>query len=159
VSSEHSRAEPVSLAENEKPALVLVVVAGGAEPIVVSGATVSIVQLCVAGVASTLPAPSLARTRNWWASSARPEYWRGEAQDAKAAPSSEHSNVTPDSLDEKLKLALVLDVSADGAEEIVVSGATVSIVQVWVAGVGSRLPAESLARTRNSCEPPARPVY
>jgi hypothetical protein len=129
-SSEHSKLKPASFAENEKDALVLVVVAGGAESIVVSGATLSIVQPWLAAVASAFPAASDARTRNWCVPAASPVYARGEPQAEKVAPSSEHSNVDPGSLDEKLKLALVLEVKDGGAEEIVVSGATVSIVQL-----------------------------
>jgi hypothetical protein len=44
--------------------------------------------------------------------------------------SSEHSKLEPDSSDEKLKLALVLDVCAAGAAVIVVCGAAVSTVQL-----------------------------
>ncbi|MCB9573238.1 MAG: hypothetical protein H6709_14225 [Kofleriaceae bacterium] len=46
--------------------------AGGPTSIVTSGATLSTVQVYVAGVASTLPAPSVARTWNVWLPSARP---------------------------------------------------------------------------------------
>ena len=49
--------------------------------------------------------------------------------------------------------------SGRGPERIVVSGAVVSIVQVWLAGVWSVLPAVSVARTENVCEPSLRPVY
>ena len=155
-SSEHSKAEPDSLEEKENDALVEVVVAGGAASMVVSGATVSIVHPYCAGVASAFPTPSVARTRNWWVPLARPVYWRGDKHVTNGAPSSEHSNVEPDSLAEKLKLALVLAVAAGGPAEIVVSGATVSIVQLAVAGVASTLPAASVARTRNWCVPSAR---
>ena len=40
---------------------------------------------------------------------------------------------------------------------IEVSGAVVSTVHVRVAGVASTLPAASLARTENVCDPSARP--
>ena len=54
----------------------------------------------------------------------------------------------PASVDVKLKLALVLLVAGGGAEAMVVFGAVASIVHVWLAGVGSVLPAGSVARTR-----------
>jgi len=41
---------------------------------------------------------------------------------------------------------------------IVVSGAFVSIVHVWLAGVGSTLPAWSSARTWNVCVAALRPL-
>ena len=75
-------------------------------------------------------------------------------QGAKAAASSAHSNVAPASL-EKAKVALVPGVCA---EVIVVSGAVVSTVQLWLAGLVSVLPAASVARTRNWCGPAARLV-
>ena len=45
-----------------------------------------------------------------------------------------------------------------GCAVIVVFGAAVSTVQVKEAGVGSVLPAASVARTSKVCEPSARPV-
>ena len=47
----------------------------------------------------------------------------------------------------------------DGPASIVVSGGVVSTVQVRLAGLGSVLPAGSVARTVNVCEPSARPLY
>jgi hypothetical protein len=70
------------LAEKLKVALPLVVVAGGPEVIVVCGAVWSIVHVWVAGVGSTLPARSVAWTRNWWLPGVRPVYARGEVQAA-----------------------------------------------------------------------------
>ena len=43
--------------------------------------------------------------------------------------------------------------SGRGPESIVVSGAVVSIVQVWLAGLWSVLPAASVARTEKVCSP------
>ena len=54
----------------------------------------------------------------------------------KPAPSSLHSNVLPAFVAVKLKLALVLLVSAGGLAVIVVSGVVVSMVHVHAAGVG-----------------------
>jgi hypothetical protein len=53
-------------------------------------------------------------------------YSAGEVQASYAAPSSEHSKVEPASLEEKVRVALVLVVVASGPEPIVVSGAVVS---------------------------------
>ena len=66
-SSLHSNVAPASLV-NEKDAFVPVVAA----VIVVSGAVVSTVNVRVAGVASTFPAASRARTENVYDPSVRP---------------------------------------------------------------------------------------
>jgi hypothetical protein len=77
-------------------------------------------------------------------------YVAGEVQDANAAPSNEHSNVEPSSFAENVNVALVLEVVAPGPELIVVSGAVPSVTaQVWLAAVGSTLPALSVAVTSN----------
>ena len=78
-------------------------------------------------------------------------------QAAKAAPSSAHWNVAPASFDVNVK-SRWCSRSAVGPVAIVVSGATVSTVQVREAGEASTLPAVSVARTWNVCEPCARPV-
>jgi hypothetical protein len=70
-------------------------------------------------------------------------------QSLNEAPSSEHWNVEPGSLDEKANVALVLVVVPLGPDVIVVSGAVVSIVQLRLAGLESTLPAASMALTRN----------
>jgi hypothetical protein len=70
---------------------VLVVTASGADSIAVSGACRSIVHACVAGLESTLPAASVARTRNVCAPAARPVRSTGEVQAENGAPSSEQS--------------------------------------------------------------------
>ncbi len=57
---------PALVAEKLKLALVLFVVAGGFAVIVVSGAVVSMVHVKLAGVASTLPSVSMARTWKVW---------------------------------------------------------------------------------------------
>jgi hypothetical protein len=126
--------------------------------IAVCGAVVSTVQPCEAGVLSTLPAASIARTRKLWAPGAKPVYAWGELQAANAPSSSEHWKVEPGSLAVKLKLALVLEVCAGGDAVIVVSGADVSTVHPCEAGVLSALPAASIARTAKECVPGPRPV-
>jgi hypothetical protein len=83
-------------------------------------------------------------------------------QAAKAPLSSLHSNADPDSLDENANEALVDVVGFDGPDPIVVSGGVVSdgalIVHVHVAGEASVLPAASVARTLNVCEPVLSPL-
>jgi hypothetical protein len=139
VSSLHSNVAPASL-ENVNDWVVAVVVPLGPPVIVVSGAVVSIVNVRVAGVASTLPAASRARTENVCVPSASVPSVTGDVQAAKAAPSREHSNVVPASL---------VKVNVGGVPASVVSGAAVSSVKVRVAGVASAFPAASLARTLN----------
>src|SRR5918992_5249422 len=60
-SSQHLKAEPGTLDENSKCALVLSVTSSGPELIVTTGGSAT-VQVYRAGVASTLPATSMART-------------------------------------------------------------------------------------------------
>ena len=157
-SSEHSKLEPCSLAEKPNVAPVLAVTAGGApDPIVVCGAVVSTVHVRLAGVCSTFPAASVARIRISCWPTVRPVYSLGELHAVKAAPSSEHSNVAPASPAEKVNVALVLWVLAPGPSSIVVFGAAVSTIQVYVAGVGSVCEAPSTAWTRRVCCPSASP--
>src|SRR5436309_16094141 len=120
---------------------------------VVSGAVVSMVQLKLAGVRSTLPTVSIARTWKVWLLAATALYRCGLVQAPNAAPSSLHSNVLPASVAVKLKDAEVLFVSVAGLLVMVVSGAVMSTVQLRLAGVGSTLPAGSIARTRNTGRP------
>jgi hypothetical protein len=123
-----------------------------------SGATVSTVQVWTAGLGSTLPAPSVARTENVWLRSARRPIVSGLEHAAQAPASTLHSNVGPGSLAENSKVgASSLDGSA-GASSRVVFGAAVSTVQVWDAGVGSVRPAESVARTSTVWLPSVRPA-
>jgi hypothetical protein len=124
-SSAHSNVAPAWSASNVNVALVLSVGSTGDVRIVVSGGGVTR-QLRLAGVRSTLFAASRARTRNWWTPTDRSLSSAGEVQVLYVAPSSEHSKVTPASLDENVRLALVLAVSASGPVRIVVSGAVVS---------------------------------
>ena len=71
-SSWHSKVEPGSVAVNENDALVAFVGSAGVEVIDVSGGVVSIVQVKLAGLASVLPAGSVARTSTVWEPAARP---------------------------------------------------------------------------------------
>ncbi len=72
-SSLHSKLEPPSLELKPKLGEALLVGPEGPELIVVFGAWVSTVNARLAGLASVLPAASLARTSKLWAPSARPE--------------------------------------------------------------------------------------
>ena len=90
------------------------------------GFTVSTVQPWIAGVGSTLPAASFARTANVWGPFARALRVAGEVQAAKVAASWEHSKVLPASVLVKAKVAEALLVSAGGLVVIVVSGAALS---------------------------------
>src|SRR5215210_8871081 len=65
---------------------------------VTAGAAASTVHVNAAGVPSTLPAPSIARTSNRWLPSERPEYVFGLVQSLKPAASSWHWNRADDSL-------------------------------------------------------------
>jgi hypothetical protein len=80
----------------------------------------------------------------------------GEAHGVNAGPSRAHSNVAG-SLAVNSNVAVVAVVGFAGPEVIEVSGAVVSggasTSHTKVAGDASTLPAPSIARTRNSCEP------
>jgi hypothetical protein len=78
----------------------------GCALIVVSGAVLSIVQAKEPGLASVLPAASLARTEKLCSPSARPEYCFGLVQASYAALSRAHSKLAPGS-ELKPKTALV----------------------------------------------------
>src|SRR3954452_2454009 len=106
----HWNVEPDSVEANAKLAEPVATVPLGPDEIDVSGAVVSsgvvsIVHVRVAGEASVLPAPSVARTLNVCEPSARPEYALGEVHAAYAPPSMRHSNVEPDSVDVNATLA------------------------------------------------------
>ena len=150
-SSEHANVAPVSVAVNAKLALPLVVVAGGADEISVSGATVSTVNARVAGVPSPFPAASVAQTENVCGPSASDGAVTGEEQVANSAPSSAHAKVELLSLEMNANVAVGSPVAPLGPDVIVVSGAVVSsgsTVHVCAAGVPSVFPAASVARTR-----------
>jgi hypothetical protein len=79
-------------------------------------------------------------------------------QDANGLPSMLHSKVEAGSGAVKSNVAVVELSGSGGDETIAVSGGVVSTVHVRVSGVGSALPAASVARTANVCEPSASPV-
>ncbi len=131
----------------------------GPDSIDVSGAWVSEVQVRSAGVASTFPAASRARTAKVWDPCPSPVRVRGEVQTVHwAAPSRRHSSV-PASEELKVKVAEVEATVPDGPDPaIVVVGACVSTVHVRSAGEASTLPTASRARARNEAGPWPRPV-
>ena len=117
----------------------------GPDVIDVSGAAVSTVNDRVAGVASTLPAASVARTENVYGRRQRPTT-RGDVQltyvpVVAPGPSSLHSNVEPGLAEVNVNDGEATFVVPVGPPVIVVSGAAVSTVNVRVAGDASTLPA------------------
>jgi len=125
----HLNVEPSSLEVNPNVGVVSLVVPpfGGPASIVVFGATVSMVKLRVAGLASTLLPKSTAATDSVWAPSESDVVVNGEAQGVAAPPSIEQTNVGLGSLAgtaAKLNvgvLSFVRDPAA-GPAVIVVSG-------------------------------------
>jgi hypothetical protein len=153
-SSLHWNVDPGLVEPNPNDGDALFVAPVGPLVIEVSGAEVSTVNARVAGVASTLPAPSAARTENAYEPSASGPTIRGEVQltyvpVAPPGPSSLHSNAEPGSELENPNDGDAWFVVPDGPESIVVSGAAVSTVKGCVAGDASTLPAGSVARTEN----------
>lgn len=82
----------------------------------------------------------------------------GAVHGTNAAPSSEHSNVTPAAGEPKVNdTSGVVVVPPAGPSVIIVSGVDESTVHSWLAGVGSTLPAASTVRTVNACRPSVTP--
>src|SRR4249919_4196591 len=102
-----------------------------------AGAVVSIVQVKLAGDASVLPAASVARTWKVCEPWLSPVWLLGELQADQPPPSSWHSKVEPPSEELKEKSGAAELLGSLGCAVIVVFGAAVSIVHVYVAGVGS----------------------
>src|SRR5207302_1357798 len=91
---------------------------------------------------------SVARTSKVWLPSlSAGESVSGLVQAVQEPASILHSKLEPVSLELKEKLGVVLLEGSLGCAVIEVLGAAVSIVQVWLAGVASVLPAWSVART------------
>ena len=154
-SSLHSNVEPASVEVNANDGEAPFVAPVGPAVIAVSGADVSTVKARVAGVASTLPAASVARTENVYAPSASGPTTRGEvhahvgarsSRPARRACTRRSSPPRCSRTRTTARSALVVPV---GPRLIVVSGAAVSTVNARVAGVASTLPAASVARTEN----------
>src|SRR5918992_2585687 len=127
--------------------LMVIPVSGGAR----SGAS-STFHDRIAGVASTLPAASFARTFSEWSPTLRLEYVFGEAQALNAASSSEHSNVAAASFEENANVALVPDTVPDGPLSMVVAGGLVSGAANRITSSGRFI---ALSRLATCCsEPP-----
>jgi hypothetical protein len=119
---------PASVDVYANVAPVEVVVPDGPELIVVSGAVRSIVHVFEAGVASTFPAASMARTWNVWLPAESPLKLWPLVQGPNAPASSAHWNVEPDSLDANWNAAVDWFVGSFGAAVMLVSGGVVSMV-------------------------------
>ena len=139
-SMRHSKLEPAWLAEKVYVGVASFVGPEGPLSIVVFGAAVSTVKLRDAGVASTLPAGSVARTSNVWAPSASDAVVSGVAHEPQAPPSTRHSNVEPASSAEKANVGVASFVGPEGPLSIVVCGAAVSTVKLRDAGVAIDVP-------------------
>ena len=122
-SSEQSNRVTGSFAVNANVASLAVVGSAGPEVIVTTGGPVR-VQLYTAGLASTLPSGSTARTWNSCDPKVTSSYSRGEVQAVKTAPSSEHWKVVSGSLLVKVKSASSSGVWLAGPAVTVVSGGT-----------------------------------
>ena len=125
-SSEHAKLTSCSPAAKPKTAVAFSVATGGLSVTSVPGGVVSTDHVWTAGEASRLPAWSVARTRNSCDPTASPVYSRGDEQAAKAAPSSEHSNVEPVSVAVNVNDAVVSRLAAPGCEPIELTGASTS---------------------------------
>jgi hypothetical protein len=90
-----------------------------------------------AGVGSVLPASSVARTLKRCAPSASGPTDCGEEQGANPSPSRSHSKLEPASEELNAKLGCGSALVSVGPDSTVVSGGTVSTVNLRSAGVGS----------------------
>src|SRR5947207_1256593 len=140
-STRHAKVELGSLELKANVGVASLSSAGGAEPIVVFGAVRSTVHVRLAGVASVLPAGSVARTSKVWLPSPSAPVVSGLVQELQLPPSTRHSNVEPGSLPLKLNDGVVSFDGSAGVESMVVFGAVRSIVHVKLAGERSVLPA------------------
>ena len=123
------------------------------------GSVASTSQVYVTSVASVFPAASLARTFSVWEPSASAGAVNGVAQGAQPPPSRSHSKVAGDSVEPRPNVGVESGLGCAGVETKDVFGAVTSTVQACVAGVASRLPAASFARTSKVWAASVRPVY
>jgi hypothetical protein len=134
----HSKRDPGSLEVNSKVGVLSLVEPEGPAVIIVSGGVVSpggggggalTVKPRLAGVASTLPAASRARTSKVCGPGGRPAVvWEPlEPQGANAPSSILHSKLEPASLEVKVNVGVESSVGPDGPPVIVVSGGVASI--------------------------------
>jgi hypothetical protein len=125
---------------------------------VIVGGVRSIVHVYPAGVGSTFPAGSTARTVPVWLPAVRPVLATGETQAAKAEPSSAHWKTAVVSGLEKVNVMPVALVRAGRSAVAVVSGGVVSTVHEKEAGVASLFPTASCAYTMKVWLPLVRPL-
>src|SRR5207247_1192936 len=96
----------------------------------VSGAPASMIQVALAGVGSTLPDRSTARTSNVWEPSFRDGVVNAAGQVGNAQPSRLHWNVASGSCDANAKSPVGSVVGLGSKKGMVVSGADESTTQV-----------------------------
>src|SRR5207249_6335171 len=106
-SMRHSKVEPGSLALKLKLGVVSLEGLAGPLSTAVLGAVKSIAQVRLAGLASVLPAVSVARTSSVWLPSASAAVVCGLVQALQLPASRRHSKLEPGSLELKLKLGVV----------------------------------------------------
>ena len=152
----HSNEAPASLEAKVKDGVWSLPGESGSPMMVVVGATVSTVKVACAGVASVLPAASVARTSKVWEPSFSDAVVCGEVQLPQPPgplPSRRHSKLEPDSeeLNAKSGVALLVRPPAAGPLVIVVWGAVASIVKEAEAGLGSVLPRSEERRVGKEC--------
>ena len=102
-----------------------------------SGAVRSTVQVWLAGVASVLPAASVARTSKVWLPAPSEPSVSGLEHDVQLPPSMRHSKVEPASEELNEKVGVVSFDGSGGVESIVVAGGVRSTIHVYEAGVAS----------------------
>ena len=146
-SRRHSNVELGSVLVNSNDGDALLVVPVGPAVIVVSGATVSTVNARDAGVGSTLPTASIARTKNVYAPLAVVVYACGDVHVgvralAGAACPGGTGNVEPTSVPENRNDCAVVLTVPDGPPLIVVSGGPVSTEKLRGGGCGIRRPGQ-----------------
>jgi hypothetical protein len=117
----HSKPVPISLEVKTKVAVLWLDGLGGSEVMLVSGADRSMSQVWLAGVVSTLPAVSRARTRKVCGPAESEEKVIGEVQGLKLAPSRPHSKLAPILLEVKAKVAVLWLVGVACTEVMLVS--------------------------------------
>ncbi len=133
------------LQEKAKVAVVKGVNRAGDSSSVVMGKRVSIDQAWLAPSGSWLPAASVAFTKKVCKPLFRFCTSWGEVQELSSNESKEQEKVHGSSSQVKVKVAVMEAFMAGGLSVMVVVGAFVSKVQVWLAGVASMLPAASVA--------------
>ena len=144
-STRHSNVAPAS-EENANVGVVSLSGLLGPLEIVVSGAVVSTMNVCVAGLASVLPAASVARTWNVWLPSLSAASVCEDVHAANGALSTRHWNVAPASRGERERRRRVVGRRRDRRQRRVRRGG-VDHERLRAPASASVLPAASIART------------